>query len=46
MALHFVLYFILVVVDLVARPRVRYSGMVWVWRLEAGMAEVWVLRRV
>jgi hypothetical protein len=35
-----------VVMDPAAQPRGGYSDVVWVWRLEAGMAEVWVLRRV
>jgi hypothetical protein len=30
------------VVDLVAWPRGGYSGMVWVWILEAGVTEGWV----
>jgi hypothetical protein len=33
---------ILVVVDLAAQQRGRYPSMVWVWRLEASVAEGWV----
>jgi hypothetical protein len=35
-----------VVVDLAAWPRGRYSGVVWVWQLEAGAAEGWVSHHV
>jgi hypothetical protein len=37
---------ITVVVGLVAQPRSRYSSMVWVWWLEASMAEGWVSHSV
>jgi hypothetical protein len=39
--LHGLVAGILVVVDLAAKPWCRYSGMMWVWGMEAGMAEGW-----